>query len=95
MYERLEKKKKLGTFASRDMKLTLQCRDVTRGWRKTPTRGEAGGEGTIAPRCGKGGTAGGIGNSNTSAIKLNNEESGRSKYEHGYDLRPRKPVHNE
>lgn len=45
--------------------------------------------------CGKGGAAGGIGNSNTTAIKLNNEESGRSKYEHGYDLRPRKPVHNE
>lgn len=41
------------------------------------------------------GAAGGIGNSNTTAIKLNNEESGRSKYEHGYDLRPRKPVHNE
>lgn len=41
------------------------------------------------------GVAGGIGNSNTTAIKLNNEESGRSKYEHGYDLRPRKPVHNE
>jgi len=39
--------------------------------------------------------AGGIGNSNTTAIKLKNEESGRSKYEHGYDLRPRKPVHNE
>ena len=41
------------------------------------------------------GATGGIGNSNTTAIKLNNEESGRSKYEHGYDLRPRKPVHNE
>lgn len=41
------------------------------------------------------GSAGGIENSNTTAIKLNNEESGRSKYEHGYDLRPRKPVHNE
>lgn len=36
-----------------------------------------------------------IGNSNTGAIKLNNEECCRSKYEHGYDLRPRKPVHNE
>lgn len=52
--------------------------------------GAAGGVG-----CGKRGAAGGIGNSNTTAIKLNNEESGRSKYEHGYDLRPRKPVHNE
>lgn len=51
--------------------------------------------GAAASRCGKGGRAGGIGNSNTTAIKLNNEESGRSKYEHGYDLRPRKPVHNE
>lgn len=46
-------------------------------------------------RGGGGHEGGGIGNSNTTAIKLNNEESGRSKYEHGYDLRPRKPVHNE
>lgn len=48
--------------------------------------------------CGRGARGGGegrIGNSNTGAIKLNNEECCRSKYEHGYDLRPRKPVHNE
>lgn len=52
--------------------------------------------GAAASAAAKGGeAAGGIGNSNTTAIKLNNEESGRSKYEHGYDLRPRKPVHNE
>lgn len=45
-----------------------------------------------AVAAGKGGGAeDGIGNSNTTAIKLNNDESGRSKYEHGYDLRPRKP----
>lgn len=51
--------------------------------------------GDVGADCGQRGQAGGIENSNTSAIKLNNEESGRSKYEHGYDLRPRKPVHNE
>jgi len=56
----------------------------------------SGGYGGGGADCGKAGVgAGGIGNSNTGAIKLNNEESGRSKYEHGYDLRPRKPVHNE
>lgn len=43
----------------------------------------------------EGGGGGRIENSNTGAIKLNNEECCRSKYEHGYDLRPRKPVHNE
>lgn len=49
--------------------------------------------GDVGGGCGKGGggTEDGIGNSNTTAIKLNNDESGRSKYEHGYDLRPRKP----
>lgn len=68
-----------------------------RGWRKTS---RARGEGRPAAAAAAAlaaakGAAGGIGNSNTTAIKLNNEESGRSKYEHGYDLRPRKPVHNE
>lgn len=53
------------------------------------------GRGSGSVGCAAKGAAGGIGNSNTTAIKLNNEESGRSKYEHGYDLRPRKPVHNE
>lgn len=53
-------------------------------------------EGGLAENRGaKGGGGGRIGNSNTGAIKLNNEECRRSKYEHGYDLRPRKPVHNE
>lgn len=74
------------------MKLTLSLRDGGGGWRKTPRgrwrrRGDDVGGG-----CWKGGGAeDGIENSNTTAIKLNNDESGRSKYEHGYDLRPRKP----
>lgn len=63
------------------------------GERRRGGREDAGAMSALAVA--KGAEGSGIGNSNTAAIKLNNEESGRSKYEHGYDLRPRKPVHNE
>lgn len=65
---------------------------VAGGERRRGGREDAGATSALAAAKG---AEGGIGNSNTAAIKLNNEESGRSKYEHGYDLRPRKPVHNE
>lgn len=75
------------------MKLTLSLRDVRR--RRVAKDAEGGGgredAGATSAVAAAKEAEDGIGNSNTTAIKLNNDESGRSKYEHGYDLRPRKP----